>query len=145
AAVLAFQNATDEELNALVEVLNVLDKAETNEQLAENLRAFLRLLAQASHNVLISTISNFLSDLLIELVQDELVGLGDRWKVVAAQLGPDRRLLAEALRGRDVARATILATDYHNHTKRLVAAGRAAGTKEADAVMRRAVKRVQAR
>lgn len=145
AAVLACQNATDEELDALVSILDVLDKAETNEDLAENLRAFLRLLAQASHNALISTTSNFLSDLLIEIVQDQLIGLGDRWKEVAAQLGPDRRLLAQALQARDIAQAAQLAADYHSHTKRLVAAGRGAGSKEADAMMRRAVKRVQAR
>jgi GntR family transcriptional repressor for pyruvate dehydrogenase complex len=145
AAVLACQNATAEELDALVGILDVLDKAETNEELAENLRAFLRLLAKASHNALISTTSNFLSDLLIEIVQDQLVGLGDRWKEVAAQLGPDRRLLAQALQARDVARAAQLAADYHSHTKRLVAAGRVAGSKEADAMMRLAVKRVRAR
>jgi DNA-binding FadR family transcriptional regulator len=126
-------------------VLDVLDQAETNEDLAENLRTFLKLLAQASHNILISTICNFLSDLLIEIVQDQLVGLGDRWKAVAAQLGPDRRLLAEALRGRDVERATTLAAAYHQHTKRLVAAGLAASVNDADAMMRRAVKRVRAR
>jgi GntR family transcriptional repressor for pyruvate dehydrogenase complex len=145
AAVLACANGTDAELDAVAAVLDVLDQAETNEDLAENLRTFLKLLAQASHNILISTICNFLSDLLIEIVQDELVGLGDRWRAVAAQLGPDRRLLAEALRGRDVERAAALAAAYHQHTKRLVAAGVTASTKDGDAMMRRAVKRVQAR
>jgi GntR family transcriptional repressor for pyruvate dehydrogenase complex len=145
AAVLACANGSDEELDALAAVLDVLDQAETNEDLAENLRTFLKLLAQASHNILISTICNFLSDLLIEIVQDQLIGLGDRWKAVAAQLGPDRRLLAEALRGRDVERATTLAAAYHQHTKRLVAAGLAASVNDADAMMRRAVKRVRAR
>jgi GntR family transcriptional repressor for pyruvate dehydrogenase complex len=145
AAVLACLNATDEELDALAAVLDVLDQAETNAELAENLRTFLRLLAQASHNALISTICPFLSDVLIEIVQDELIGLGDRWKSVASQLGPDRRLLAEALRGRDVERAATLAADYHRHTKHLVSEGLAPNAKEADAMMRRAVKRVRAR
>lgn len=145
AAVLACENGTDAELDALVAVLDGVDQAQTNEDLAENLRTFLKLLAQASHNALIATIGKFLSDLLIEIVQDELIGLGGRWKTVAAQLGPDRHLLAEALRGRDVARAAKLTADYHQHTKRLVTAGLNASDNEADALMRRAVKRVRAR
>lgn len=144
AAVLACEHGSDEELDALAGVLDKLDKAETNAQLAENLRAFLRLLSQASHNALISATSNFLSDLLIEIVQDELTGLGDRWRAVAAELGPDRRALAKALRDRDAVAAAQLAADYHSHTKSLVAAGRA-GVKDSHALMRRAVKRVQAR
>lgn len=145
AAVLACEKATDAELDALVAVLDAVDHAETNKDLAENLRTFLKLMAEASHNVLIATIANFLSDLLIEIVQDDLIGLGDRWVAVAAQLGPDRHMLADALRGRDVARAATLTADYHRHTKRLVANSVKANSNEADALMRRAVKRVRAR
>jgi GntR family transcriptional regulator, transcriptional repressor for pyruvate dehydrogenase complex len=145
AAVLACENATDVELDGLVAVLDAVDQAQTNEALGENLRTFLKLLAEASHNVLIATIAKFLSNLLIEIVQDELIGLGDRWRAVATQLGPDRHLLAEALRGRDVARAAKLTADYHRHTKRLVANGTDANADEADALMRRAVKRVRGR
>lgn len=145
AAVLACENATDEELNELGMVLNALDGAQTNKDLAAHLGKFLKLMAQASHNALISTLANFLSNLLIEIVQDKQIGLGDRWKEVAAQLGPRRHLLAEALRKRDIPQATALTADYHAHTKKLVAEGLAARPKDADAAMRRAVKRVQAR
>jgi GntR family transcriptional repressor for pyruvate dehydrogenase complex len=145
AVVLACLNASDEELDALVAVLKALDRAETHADLGDNLRTFLTLLAGASHNALISTISGFLSKLLIEIVQDEEIGLGERWRDVAMQLGPDRRLLAEALRQRDVARSVALAADYHQHTKRLVADVLAASGNEAGAMMRRAVKRVRAR
>jgi GntR family transcriptional repressor for pyruvate dehydrogenase complex len=145
AIALACANATDEELDALIAVLDVLDRADGNADLAEPLRTFLKLLAHASHNALISTMSSFLSGLLIEIVQDELIGLGDRWKAVAAKLGPDRRLLVEAMRRRDQAQAAALAADYHQRTKRLVADVLAASGNEAGAMMRRAVKRVRAR
>ncbi|HTI67013.1 MAG TPA: GntR family transcriptional regulator [Caulobacteraceae bacterium] len=144
AVVLACVNASDEELEALVAVLDALDNAPTNADLADHLRTFLTLLAGASHNALISTICSFLSKLFIEIVQDELIGLGPHWREVAMQLSPDRRLLAQALRQRDVARSVALAAEYHQHTKRLVADVLAASGNEAGAMMRRAVKRVRA-
>lgn len=145
AAILACENGTDGELNRIVTVLDALDNAQTNEDLAAHLSAFLKSIAQASHNALISTLVNFLSDLQMEVIQDKQIGLGDRWKDIAAQIGPRRHLFADALRSRDVARATALTADYHAHTKQLVTAGLATRPRDADAAMRRAVKRVQAR
>lgn len=145
AAVLACASATDEELQALVDELNRLDQAKDTAMVAASLKGFLGKLADASHNVLIATIGRFLSELLIEIVQDEMIGLGGKWNSVVSQLGTDRRSLAEALLRREADKAERLAGDYHRHTKQLVAEQLSASAQDGSAAMRRAVKRVRNR
>jgi GntR family transcriptional repressor for pyruvate dehydrogenase complex len=145
AAVLACTSAGDDELVALGVALDELEQAQTNDELADRLRVFLRLLADVSHNALITTLNKFLADLLIEILQDGLLGLGKRWPTVAAELSADRRSLVEAIKQRDAERARKLTVDYNRHTKRLVAEGLGAGPGEPEERMRLAMKRAIAR
>lgn len=145
AAVRACSLATDAELQELADELNSLDAAQDSATMALSLKNFIGRLTDASHNVLIATIGRFLADVLIEIVQDQAVGLGDQWQPVFAELGEDRRRLAQALVKRRVRDAERLTREYHRHTKHLVADTLAANAHDGQAVMRRAVKKVRAR
>ncbi|MDB5583015.1 MAG: bacterial regulatory s, gntR family protein [Bradyrhizobium sp.] len=145
AAVLACANATDEELQRLVAVLNSLDHAGTTEEIAALLKQFLGKLAEASHNMLIATIGSFLSDLLIEIVMEDMISLGGEWKSIFSQLSIDRRSLAEALTQRNASEAERLAGEYHRHTRQLLVERRSVTAEDGSDAMRRVVKRVRNR
>ena len=145
AATLACSLATDAELHGVADELNSLDAAGDTEAMGTSLKKFISRLVDASHNVLIATIGRFLADVLIEIVQDQAVGLGDKWQPVFAELGEDRRRLAQALVKRRVRDAERLTQEYLRHTKNLVSATLDANAHEGQAVMRRAAQKVRAR
>jgi len=143
AAMLACKHATTKELLALSSALETLERDAKVADIAAELRVFLGLMADASHNVLIATLCKFLVGLLIEVAQEESGGMIKNWHKVGGKLRLDRRKLVEALQARDVAQATTMAVKYHRHTKTLVGDLLAAGNNKAAASMQRAFKRMR--
>jgi GntR family transcriptional repressor for pyruvate dehydrogenase complex len=143
AAALACVHAPDEELAALALSLDTLDQEKSPDELSEGLRNFLGLMADAAHNVLISTFCKFLIGLLLESAKEQQGGLGGGWKKIAGKLGSDRRDLVHALQARDVTRATSLAAAYHRNTRRLVEELLQGGPGKGDGTISRASKRMR--
>jgi DNA-binding FadR family transcriptional regulator len=141
-AMLACTHATDEELVSLASALDSVERGNKVDDVANGLKVFLELLADASHNALISTLCKFLVSLVIEMAREDSKGMIDNWRKIAGKLRSDRRKLVEALQTRNVVQATLMAAKYHRHTRSLVRDRLTVNDGETGASMHRAFKRM---
>jgi GntR family transcriptional regulator, transcriptional repressor for pyruvate dehydrogenase complex len=143
-ASLACANASDEELLALDAALDRIEAGSEVAQAVGALQEFLRLMADAAHNALISHLCKFLVGLQLEIAGEVIWDSMEGWRKVGPKLQSDRRRLVEALRERDVERARKMSLQYHRHAKQLIrdrlAAGKSGGT-----TLRRAYTRMRER
>jgi GntR family transcriptional regulator, transcriptional repressor for pyruvate dehydrogenase complex len=137
---LACAHAEDEELSILSRVLEKLDSVDQSDDFTGRLAEFLGALADASHNVLIATLTKFLANLLIELVREQPAA---QRADVAPKLRTDRRRLVEALLERDPQRAARFVVRYHAHTRNLVSGLVAAENSKSRDHMHRACRRLR--
>jgi GntR family transcriptional regulator, transcriptional repressor for pyruvate dehydrogenase complex len=144
-ATLACANASAAEVEGLSAALQKTEASSDVEEAMASLRTFLGLLADAAHNPLISHLCKFLIGLGIELAYEDTRGDFANWLKVGGKLGSDRRKLVEAIKDRDLERATRAATQYHQHTKNLVRDRAATNKRDSTARMQRAFVRMRER
>jgi GntR family transcriptional regulator, transcriptional repressor for pyruvate dehydrogenase complex len=137
---LACAHAEDEELLKLSRMLEKLESADQSDDFTGCLAAFIGSLADASHNVLIATLTKFLVNLLIELIRERPAA---HRAEVAAKLRTDRRRLVEALMERDPQRAARFVVRYHAHTRSLLSGLVAAENSKSRDHMHRACRRLR--
>lgn len=142
---LACAKASDAELESLAAAVEKIDGSTEVEGAVTALRAFLHQLADAGHNALISHLCRFLVGLLTEILREQLAGNIANWANVGGKLRSERRSLVEALRERDLERATKSAVQYHRHARNLVRERLAAAKGDSDQSMQRAFARLRRR
>lgn len=141
AAALVCERATDEELERISDSLIHLEEGKDAERLFRELKAFLDLIATASHNVLLFMFCRFLMELQVEVANEQIGGIPSNWANIAKKLRSDRRELVRALKARDATRAVAMAATYHDHTRRLVRDVMAARPEGSMAALRRVLRR----
>lgn len=114
------ENTTAKELAALSAALETLEGETQVDKTAADLKNFLGLMAESSHNPLIATFCKFLVMRLIEVARETSAGMTKNWNRVGARLKSDRRKLVAALQSRNVTEATAMAARYNRHTQDLV-------------------------
>ncbi|MEU0948558.1 GntR family transcriptional regulator [Streptomyces canus] len=116
-------HAADEEIAALREAAEHLAVIESVEQAVHDLKRFLHLLSEVSHNALLATLCRFFGDIQVELGIAISGGPAlHEWKRVAGALYQDRLAVVEALEARDGDRAAALVRTYHQRARELITA-----------------------
>jgi GntR family transcriptional regulator, transcriptional repressor for pyruvate dehydrogenase complex len=111
---LATTHATDEELAALYGIAERLAlPAETLDEAATDLTAFLQGIATASHNPLLAAFCKVLSGLQVALALEICDGNLRLWRKVAGALAEERLRIVRAMQRRDAGKATAMLRAYH--------------------------------
>ena len=119
AAQLAAAVATDDEIASLRAAAEKLAVVDDLHHATEDLRAFLRRMAEISHDALLIPLCRLLADLQIELAT-ELSHRPAVWRQLSAALHPHRMALVEAVESRSPERAAAAVDAFSEQATRLI-------------------------
>jgi DNA-binding FadR family transcriptional regulator len=120
AAQWAAERATDVEIDSLRQAAEKLAVIDNVDRTIEELKTFLRRLAEISHNALLIPVCRLLSDVQTELAFEMSGGRVPGWRRVAGGLHADRLAIVEALESRSARRAAEAVDAYTAHTEKLI-------------------------
>jgi len=116
AVLTAARDASDEEIDSLRKAAEKLAVVTTVDQTMRDLKQFLYLLFEISHNALLATLCRFFADVHMELVFAKLA----EWKRISSTLQPLRMAVVEAVEARDGERAAAMVRKYHTRAIELI-------------------------
>lgn len=120
AAELAATAATDAQLTAMADALDMVENGTSVDQITSALARFLDLLAEASGNPLLASLCRLLSTLQVRLAA-QLAGEDvDRWMSLTDGLRSQRREILRFIRDRDPAAARAATLAYHASTREMI-------------------------
>jgi GntR family transcriptional regulator, transcriptional repressor for pyruvate dehydrogenase complex len=124
AAELAAEHASDEEIARLRAAAEHAAQTEAVPDSAAALRDFFRTLAEISHNPLLAALCRFITEMQLGLALKLSRGKSGDWGQVSSRMHEGRIAIADAIAGRDPARAASMVRDYHRQVvDRIVAVG----------------------
>jgi GntR family transcriptional repressor for pyruvate dehydrogenase complex len=120
AAELAAQNASENDLVALEQALERINKGESPEEISSALTFFLDRIATASGNNLLAILCRFLASTQISLAWQLAGDSLERWQSTVKLLSKERKKLVAQIRARSPQDAHAAAASYHKRAIKII-------------------------